>query len=87
MAGKIIHGMETTETAGLATLIVLWISAGMDWLNENHLAVIALVAIVTGIVTILAAIFKHKLNERIKIRMVELREKEVAHKIRRKEDK
>jgi len=54
----------------------------MGWLNENHLAVIALVTIITGIVTVLSAVFRYILNKR----KVDLYEQEVKNKIRRKQD-
>jgi len=82
MDQKIMHAAETTETAGVTTLMLTLISAGMGWLNENHLAVIALVTIITGIVTVLSAVFRYILNKR----KVDLYEQEVKNKIRRKQD-
>jgi len=72
-----------TENTGLVTIILIWISTSMDWLNDNHLAVISIVTILTGIVTIFAAVYRHKLRKR----EVDLYQEEVRHKTRRKEDK
>jgi len=80
MAEKLAQG---TETAGTVTVAILSISAWMDWLNDNHLAVISIVTIITGLVTIIAARYRYVLNKR----RVDLYEKEVKHKTRRKEDK
>lgn len=74
---------QETVVAGGTTLILIWISSTMEFLNENHSAVIALTAVITGIVTIIAAIYRHKLNKR----RIELYEQEVKAKVRRKEDK
>ena len=84
MAERIAQAVaQVTETAGITTLVVIWISASLKWLNENHLAVISIVAILTFIVTAIAARYRHVLRKR----EIYLYELEVKGKIRRKEDK
>jgi hypothetical protein len=73
MAERLAQG---TEAAGITALIILWISSTMDWLNDNHLAVISIVTIITGIVTVIAAIYRYRLNKR----RVDLYEQEVKKK-------
>lgn len=79
MAERLAQG---TEVAGFTTIIVMWTSSIMGWLNDNHLAVISIVTIITGIVTVVAAIYRYRLNRR----RVDIYEKEVENKIRRKDD-
>ena len=80
MAERLAQG---TEGAGLATIIVIWISASLDWLNDNHFAVISIVAIMTGIVTVVAAIYRYKLGKR----EVDIYEESIRNKKRRTTDK
>jgi hypothetical protein len=54
----------------------------MEWLNDNHLAVISITAMITCGVVALSALFRYILNKR----RVDLYEQEVKHKIRRKGD-
>lgn len=55
---------QVTEAGGLGAIITIWISASMDWLNENHYAIYSIVAIITGIVTIVAAVCRIRLKRR-----------------------
>jgi len=80
MAERLAQGVEV---GGITTILLIWTSSTMDWLNDNHLAVISIVTIITGIVTAIAAVYRYRLNKR----RVDLYQKEVELKIRRKEDK
>jgi len=80
MAERLAQGVEV---GGITTILLIWTSSTMDWLNDNHLAVISIVTIITGLVTAVAAIYRYRLNKR----RIDIYEREIEHKTRRKEDK
>ena len=80
---------QVTEAGGIVALVVIWTSSKMEWLNENHFAVISIVAVITGIVTIAAAIYRKRNNDRmvtLRERELDIYETEVKTKTRRKTD-
>ncbi len=80
MAERIAQG---AEGAGLITVITIWVSASMNWLNDNHLAVISIVTIITGLVTVISAVYRYKLKKR----ELDIYYTDVLNKGRRKGDK
>jgi amino acid transporter len=80
MAEKIA---ASTENAGIVATTLMLISTWMDWLNDNHLAVISLCAIATFIVTGIASYFRIKMRKR----ELDIYESEVKNKKRRADDK